>query len=94
LAGIDLSLQKIEAPTQGAKQADLPDVSNADPQDPWAVLGLPPGSDWDAVECARRSLLQQDHPDRLGQVSPLVRKLAKEAFKRVGDACEAFKTPS
>jgi curved DNA-binding protein CbpA len=43
------------------------------------------------VERARRSLLQQYHPDRLGQVSPLVRQLAEAAFKRVGDAYETLK---
>lgn len=61
------------------------------PMDPWAVLGLARNSSWDAVERARRSLLQQYHPDRLGHVSPLVHKLAEEAFKRVGDAYEALK---
>lgn len=62
-----------------------------EPQDAWAVLGLAPNSPWDQVERARRSLLQQYHPDRLGQVSPLVRQLAEAAFKRVGDAYETLK---
>lgn len=84
-------VQKIEAPSQGASQADGPEASVAPAQDPWAVLGLPPGSDWEAVERARRSLLQQYHPDRLGHVSPLVRRLAEDAFKRVSDAYEAVR---
>jgi DnaJ-class molecular chaperone len=43
------------------------------------------------VERARRALLQAYHPDRLGQVSPQVRQLAEEAFKRVNDACERLR---
>lgn len=62
-----------------------------EPGEAWKVLGLKPGSEWAAVERARRSLLQQYHPDRLGHVSPLVLKLAENAFKRVGDAYEALK---
>jgi len=65
--------------------------SALEPAQAWAVLGLKPGSPWPAVERARRSLLQQYHPDRLGHVSPLVRQLAESAFRRVGDACELLK---
>jgi curved DNA-binding protein CbpA len=43
------------------------------------------------VERARRMLLQQYHPDRLGHVPPLVHKLAEDAFKRVNDAYDALK---
>jgi hypothetical protein len=57
----------------------------------WQVLGLTPGTTWSSVERARRSLLQQYHPDRLGHVSPLVQKLAESAFRRVGDAYELLK---
>ena len=60
-------------------------------QDPWSVLGLAPNSPWDEVERARRSLLQQYHPDRLGHVSPLVRQLAEAAFKRVNTAFETVR---
>ena len=63
----------------------------ADDSSPWTVLGLTEGSPWEAVERARRSLLQQYHPDRLGHVSPLVRQLAEEAFKRVSEAYDTLK---
>lgn len=63
----------------------------SEPQSPWSVLGLAPGSPWDQVERARRSLLQQYHPDRLGHVSPLVRQLAETAFKRVNTAFETIR---
>jgi len=64
----------------------------ADDSSPWTVLGLAEGSPWEAVERARRSLLQQYHPDRLGHVSPLVRQLAEEAFKRVSEAYDTLKS--
>ena len=75
----------------GADAADTAGASTSGSDDPWAVLGLQPDSPWDSVERARRSLLQQYHPDRLGHVSPLVHQLAEAAFKRVGDAYETLK---
>lgn len=58
----------------------------------WAVLGLPEGSAPDAIERARRTLLQAYHPDRLGHVSVPLRRLAEDAFKRVNDACELLRS--
>jgi RNA polymerase subunit RPABC4/transcription elongation factor Spt4 len=82
-----------------ASSADEDDQDHAEaangpftePQNPWSVLGLAPNSPWDQVERARRSLLQQYHPDRLGHVSPLVRQLAEAAFKRVNTAFETVR---
>lgn len=68
-----------------------PDLSHTPPANPWAVLGVAQGSPWSEVERARRMLLQQYHPDRLGHVPPLVHKLAEDAFKRVNDAYDALK---
>ena len=56
-----------------------------------AVLGLEPGCPWEAVERARRTLRQHYHPDKLAQVSPLVQKLAEDAFKRVNEAYEVLR---
>lgn len=78
--------------TDDDSDADAPEAPASAPMDPWSVLGLAENSPWDTVERARRSLLQQYHPDRLGHVSPLVHKLAEEAFKRVGDAYERLKS--
>jgi len=82
-------VQRLEVPATD-EAADEPDGAPA-PGSAWDVLGLAAHSPWDEVERARRSLLQQYHPDRLGHVSPLVHKLAEEAFKRVGDAYETLK---
>ncbi|MDZ4239961.1 MAG: J domain-containing protein, partial [Hydrogenophaga sp.] len=75
----------------GEDRTDAVDEPATEPADAWAVLGLAPNSPWEQVERARRSLLQQYHPDRLGHVSPLVRQLAETAFKRVSDAYETLK---
>ena len=87
-------VQRIEAPepevdADDGDQAGLDVVAEATP---WSVLGLEEGSAWDAVERARRTLLQQYHPDRLGHVPPLVQQLAEREFKRVSEAYEALKS--
>ena len=94
--GLVCLVQTLEHPTDnsdddGEDRAEATDDASSDPQDPWSVLGLAPDSPWDQVERARRSLLQQYHPDRLGHVSPLVRQLAEAAFKRVNTAFETIR---
>jgi transcriptional regulator with XRE-family HTH domain len=83
-------VQRMTAP----EADDEPEIDDAAPAvaSPWDVLGLAENSPWDAVERARRSLLQQYHPDRLGHVPPLVRQLAEEAFKRVSEAYDTLKS--
>ncbi len=82
-------VERIAAPEADDGPEDQ--AADADDTSPWAVLGLAEGSPWEAVERARRSLLQQYHPDRLGHVQPLVRQLAEAAFKRVGEAYDTLK---
>lgn len=95
--GLVCLVQALEDPaSSGDEEGDDAHTGSADgppsgPQDAWAVLGLAPDSPWDQVERARRSLLQQYHPDRLGHVSPLVRQLAEAAFKRVNTAFETVR---
>jgi DnaJ-domain-containing protein 1 len=90
-------VQRIEAPeaegdAEDSGEGDEALLDGATEATPWAVLGLEEGSPWDAVERARRALLQQYHPDRLGHVPPLVRQLAEREFKRVSEAYDALKT--
>lgn len=82
--------EAIDDPLEAGKSHVFADHA-LDPIQAWAVLGLKPGSPWPAVERARRSLLQQYHPDRLGHVSPMVQQLAESAFRRVGDAYDLLK---
>lgn len=87
-------VQRIEAP-EVESEADDGDQAESDvvaEATPWSVLGLEEGSAWDAVERARRTLLQQYHPDRLGHVPPLVQQLAEREFKRVSEAYEALRS--
>ena len=87
-------VQRIDAPeAEGdAEDSDEALADGAAEATPWSVLGLEENSPWDAVERARRTLLQQYHPDRLGHVSPLVQKLAEREFKRVSEAYDALKS--
>lgn len=86
-------VQRIEAPEAEGDEGGEEEASDgAAETTPWAVLGLEENSPWDAVERARRTLLQQYHPDRLGHVSPLVHKLAENAFKRVNEAYDTLRT--
>ena len=62
--------------------------------DPWAVLGLDPGADADAVRARWRALVRETHPDRM-----IARGLPEEAVKlatarlaRVNAAYEAIVT--
>ncbi|AOW14929.1 hypothetical protein LPB72_12680 [Hydrogenophaga crassostreae] len=84
----DLASSGDEYGEDGTEAADDP---SSEPKNPWSVLGLAPDSPWDQVERARRSLLQQYHPDRLGHVSPAIRQLAEAAFKRVNTAFETVR---
>ena len=87
-------VQRIEAPEaeSGADEGDEAAAQVTEEATPWSVLGVEEGSPWDAVERARRTLLQQYHPDRLGHVPPLVQRLAEREFKRVSEAYEALKS--
>lgn len=87
-------VQRIEAPEteSDADEGDEAVAQVTEEATPWSALGLEEGSPWDAVERARRTLLQQYHPDRLGHVPPLVQRLAEREFKRVSEAYEALKS--
>jgi hypothetical protein len=88
-------VQRIETPEEHAGAEGDDDGVEGDAASPeatpWAVLGLAENSPWEAVERARRTLLQQYHPDRLGHVPPLVRALAEDAFKRVSEAYDSLR---
>lgn len=89
-------VQRIEAPQAESASDDGDEAAEPGSDDaetsPWAVLGLDENSPWDAVERARRTMLQQYHPDRLGHVPPLVHKLAENAFKRVNEAYDTLRS--
>ena len=88
-------VQRIEAPQAESASDDGDEAAEPGSEaetSPWAVLGLDENSPWDAVERARRTMLQQYHPDRLGHVPPLVHKLAENAFKRVNEAYDTLRS--
>jgi DnaJ domain len=87
-------VRRIEAPEAdgGADEGAEAATDAAAGTTPWSVLGLEEGSPWEAVERARRTLLQQYHPDRLGHVPALVQQLAEREFKRVSEAYETLRS--
>ncbi len=86
-------VQRIEPPeVEDAADEDNVESDMAAEATPWSVLGLEEDSPWEAVERARRTLLQQYHPDRLGHVPPLVQQLAEREFKRVSEAYETLRS--
>lgn len=86
-------VQRIEAPAAEDQPEEEEGAATEVPQEdsPWTVLGLAEDSPWEAVERARRTLLQQYHPDRLGHVPPLVLQLAEREFKRVSEAYDMLR---
>lgn len=85
-------VQRIEPPVADSGGDQDTGSDTATEVSPWSVLGLEEGSAWEAVERARRTLLQQYHPDRLGHVPPLVQQLAEREFKRVSEAYETLRS--
>jgi hypothetical protein len=57
--------------------------------DPWALLGVPPGSGYDEARRAYLLRLQVVHPDRHQGASPAVLAEAERATRELNDAWEA-----
>jgi hypothetical protein len=65
-------------------QGPLPD------DNPWAVLGLSPGSSREAVRRAYRDLVRHRHPDRYRLTDPARYRRAEEELKRINAAYRAL----
>lgn len=57
-----------------------------DPEDAWAVLGVPPGSSWDEIASAHRRLAMEHHPDRVLVSSPERQAEAEVAMREINVA--------
>ena len=57
-----------------------------DPEDAWAVLGLPSGASWKEIAAAHRRLAMEHHPDRLLDASPDERAASEEAMREINVA--------
>ena len=57
-----------------------------DPEDAWAVLGLPSGASWKEIAAAHRRLAMRHHPDRLLDATPEERESSEETMREVNVA--------
>lgn len=56
--------------------------------DPWAVLGIPPGSSLADAKKAWKALVIQYHPDKVAHLAPEFRELAEERTRQIMTAWE------
>lgn len=57
----------------------------------YAVLGLDPGADMEAVKKAYRKLSMQYHPDKVGHLGDEFKAVAEEKMKEINQAYDYFK---
>lgn len=57
----------------------------------YAVLGLKPGADKDAIKKAYRKLSMKYHPDKVGHLGAEFRAVAEEKMKEINSAYDFFK---
>ncbi len=57
----------------------------------YAVLGLEPGADKDAIKKAYRKLSMKYHPDKVGHLGTEFRSVAEEKMKEINSAYDFFK---
>ena len=62
-------------------------------EDPYALLGLPPGASFEEARAARNALLQQYHPDKVAGLGPKLREVAESETKRINAAFASLTAP-
>lgn len=65
----------------------------ADP-DPWAVLGVAPGTPVAEVRKAFRAMMVQYHPDKVAHLAPEFRELADKKSRQITEAWEKIRSDS
>ncbi|MBI5544792.1 MAG: DnaJ domain-containing protein [Deltaproteobacteria bacterium] len=65
-----------ESPTLNSRRGE--DDGESASIDPWTVLGIHKGTQYEQVRRAYRALVQQYHPDKVAHLAPEFRKLAEE----------------
>ncbi|MDA8164216.1 MAG: J domain-containing protein [Desulfobacteraceae bacterium] len=60
-------------------------------EDPYRVLGVEPGADFDRIKAAYRQLSQQYHPDKVAHLGEEFRKVAEEKMKEINQAYQTLK---
>jgi len=62
--------------------------SELEPPDPWAVLGIAPGTSKDEARRAFRALVAQYHPDKVAHLAPEFQELAERKTRELLEAWE------
>lgn len=57
----------------------------------YAILGLEPGADFNAIKKAYRKLSMQYHPDKVGHLGEEFKRVAEEKMKEINKAYDFFK---
>jgi|SRR5580700_5885586 len=83
-------LRPAEPPPADQTASDPPQQTEANennPNDPWfAVLGLPSAATIEDVRQAYKTLIKQNHPDRVHGMAPVFRALAEAETKKINAA--------
>ena len=79
--------------------AGLPDVEEVTPvpvlePDPWALLGVAPGTPLLEVRKAFRALMTQYHPDKVAHLAAEFRALAEQKSRQITEAWERIQAES
>jgi len=71
---------------EGSADSAQPEAGERDRDNCFAVLGLTPPSTAEKVREAYRTLIKQNHPDRVHDLSPAIRHLAEAETKKINVA--------
>ena len=81
---------------QGSAQRHAPPPREADSRwssnDPYVVLGVPPGADPATIRSAFTTLVSQYHPDKVARLAPEFQQLADERMKAINAAYARVRT--
>ncbi len=90
LAQLDPRLPAPRREGRAEKATPAPPVPAARLKDPYALLGLVPGTPRDEARRAFRALVAQYHPDKVAHLAPEFRQLAEERTRELTAAWEAI----
>jgi hypothetical protein len=78
-----------DTPPRGRRAVEPP-PAEAGAKDPYAVLGIAPGTPKDEARKAFRALVAQYHPDKVAHLAPEFHALAERRTREILDAWEAL----
>lgn len=70
----------------GDRQYRAAGSGSREQQDPYTILGIPPGASREEIKAAYRRLAAQYHPDKVQHLGKDFQKMAEERFKEIQQA--------